>query len=322
MNIISFAGHMLDQPNRNPPRFPTYLEPAVKQALHQTIDNINPQQGFASAACGADILFHEVMQEKHIKTTIILPFPVEIFVKTSVNIHASIQWQDRFNNVLKNAKEIIVLADTVHEKTGADYELASLVLDGLAKLAAKKVQGVVTPLVVWDGYSGDGTGGTAWLVKQWQIKQLAPAIINTRALMQMPLLAPSKIINNAFMEPPYWQLRHLLVVEVAENNLVFVPEFFYLFEDLNVTWQAFGQGFLFSSVDIKDIVALFTGIKEKNVKYKIFFHSAVVLFYQQQVFGKALETLWQDLHKISFGSIEQSITFKAIASFYDLSITL
>lgn len=56
MNITSFAGHMIDQPNRNPSRFPSDLKPQARNALINATNTI--QQGFA---CGADILFQKII---------------------------------------------------------------------------------------------------------------------------------------------------------------------------------------------------------------------------------------------------------------------
>ena len=59
------AGHspMIDQPARPSPRFPPHLEPQVGAALRERIASLGPSIGFAQAACGADILFLEAMQE-------------------------------------------------------------------------------------------------------------------------------------------------------------------------------------------------------------------------------------------------------------------
>ncbi len=55
--VLVFAGHMVDRPDRRTPRFPSELEPAVAKEIQRRIEIFKPGFGFASAACGSDILF-------------------------------------------------------------------------------------------------------------------------------------------------------------------------------------------------------------------------------------------------------------------------
>jgi hypothetical protein len=72
--VIVFTGHMVDAINRTPPRFPPSLESAVASALQERIETLRPGLGFASAACGSDILFLEAMLNVGAEFTVVLPY--------------------------------------------------------------------------------------------------------------------------------------------------------------------------------------------------------------------------------------------------------
>src|SRR5262249_9731339 len=62
-SVAVFSGHMIDAPGRASPRFPPEIEARVKDAIRQRLKELNAGFGYASAANGADILFHEVLIE-------------------------------------------------------------------------------------------------------------------------------------------------------------------------------------------------------------------------------------------------------------------
>src|SRR6202011_6183393 len=55
--VVVFVGHMIDRPDRKSPRFPRSLEPLVASAIRERLRQIDGRIGYASAACGSDILF-------------------------------------------------------------------------------------------------------------------------------------------------------------------------------------------------------------------------------------------------------------------------
>ena len=59
---LLFSGHMVDLPGRKEPRFPASLEKAVEKRIAEAVNpyaRLTDVAGFASAARGADIIFHE-----------------------------------------------------------------------------------------------------------------------------------------------------------------------------------------------------------------------------------------------------------------------
>jgi len=168
-SVVLFAGHMIDQPGRAVPRFPPQIETAVGEAIRDQLEKLNAGFGFASVACGADILFLESMLERDGEARVVLPYDKSQFIKDSVEIVPGSNWGARCEAVLKRAASISVSCD--HRLTGAsvvEFQYANLLLQGLAAVLAKQLDTSLKPLAVWDGKRGDGLGGTSWNVQRWQ----------------------------------------------------------------------------------------------------------------------------------------------------------
>lgn len=61
--VVVFAGHMIDLPGRLQPRFPPRIEAGVARAVRERLEALDGRVGFASAACGGDILFLEAVED-------------------------------------------------------------------------------------------------------------------------------------------------------------------------------------------------------------------------------------------------------------------
>src|SRR5256714_6293280 len=107
--LVVFSGHMIDAPDRRNPRFPPAKEGEIKELLEKQLAAMNAGIGFASAASGSDILFLEAMLARVGTIHLVLPWPAEEFVKTSV-ASAGDAWTDRFHRVTERAAPIRVLA--------------------------------------------------------------------------------------------------------------------------------------------------------------------------------------------------------------------
>ena len=189
--VVVFAGHMIDQPGRQTPRFPDYLAPVVYEKIADTLERLDAGIGFASAACGSDILFLEAMLKRAGEINIILPHFKEDFIKTSVSLIPGSDWGHRFEAVLEQASQVIIASENRASGNAMVYEYANLLLDGLAILRAKMLDTELIPLVVWDGGAGDGPGGTSSLVQHWRSHGLEPEIIDlNRLLADTPPLGP------------------------------------------------------------------------------------------------------------------------------------
>ena len=165
--LVVFSGHMIDAPDRRTPRFPQTKEPEIKELLEKQLSAMNAGIGFASAASGSDILFLEAMLGRGGTIHLVLPWPAEEFVKTSVEIAGDGAWVERFQNVLGRAASIRILGELYMPGSATGFEYCNLAMNGLARVFARSLDLEITPLAVWDGYAG-APGGTGSFVRYWR----------------------------------------------------------------------------------------------------------------------------------------------------------
>jgi class 3 adenylate cyclase/tetratricopeptide (TPR) repeat protein len=192
--VVMFVGHMVDQPDRQVPRFPPQLEGAVKEAIRSRLRRLDPQFGYASAACGSDILFHEAMLERNGESHVVLPYEKEFFAKDSVELVDSGDWTSRFERIMGSAVEIQEASKRSQMCGNVSFEFANLLLHGLASIHAQQLDTKLIPLGVWDGKPGDEPGGTAGTIERWRGASLEVEIIDlAKILAEGPLeLSPSR----------------------------------------------------------------------------------------------------------------------------------
>ena len=181
-NVVVFAGHMIDRPERVKGRFPPELEPAVMKELRHRIYKLDPGFGFASAACGSDILFLEAMLDRGAEISIVLPYDRAEFVRDSVAFVSNSNWRSRFNRVLERANRVITASPQKLEIGGIAYEFCNDLLFGLATIRARQLETTLTPLAVWDGMTGDGPGGAASAIQSWRRAGSEPRIVDLRKI--------------------------------------------------------------------------------------------------------------------------------------------
>ena len=180
--VVVFSGHMIDEMHRVAPRFPASLEPAVARALRHKIDRLGPCFGFASAACGSDILFLEAMLDAGAEIHVVLPYNKEEFIRDSVAFLPNSNWRYRFERLLQRAAQCVT-ASTQKLKVGdVSYDFCNELLLGLARTYSLRLETALIPLAVWDGFSGDGPGGTASAVRKWRATGYKPEIVNLAAI--------------------------------------------------------------------------------------------------------------------------------------------
>ena len=166
---ILFTGHMIDEPGRNPQRFPSAITNKVRDGIKAKVQQEQARTdglivAVASAANGGDLLFHDVCDELGIEHRIYLPLPPDRFRNESVS-PAGREWEDRFDKLLKQSKSYNCMATSpdlpiwLSAKQGyTSWQRANLWLvhEGLA-LGAKNF----TLLALWDGIKTEGLGGTS-----------------------------------------------------------------------------------------------------------------------------------------------------------------
>jgi class 3 adenylate cyclase len=168
--VVVFVGHMVDLAHaleRGTPRFPATNKNDVKREIVRRLQAYGAKFGFASGACGSDILFHEAMLfDQEGESTVVLPCPPEMFIERSVRPGGE-SWVEDFN-ALQEKAQVISLADQLFDYHGLSYTYNNMVLTGLAATKARQLGAELRFLAVWDGREGRGPGGTADHVKRWR----------------------------------------------------------------------------------------------------------------------------------------------------------
>jgi len=182
--VAVFAGHLIDRPDRPQPRFPPALESGVHDAIRDRLCNADVGFGYASAGCGADILFLETLAELGAETRIVLPYDREQFRADSVDIVPGSDWGVRYDRVLANATEVVTASEQRMAGGGMSYEYGFLMLDGTAGVRADELDTELMCLAVWDGKPGDGPGGTAGSVERWRAAGRRLDIIHLGEMLQ------------------------------------------------------------------------------------------------------------------------------------------
>ncbi|MEM1161291.1 MAG: tetratricopeptide repeat-containing protein [Pseudomonadota bacterium] len=177
---VVFTGHMVDAPGRAVPRFPNTAE-AIAAARAMIIEAVDlaqakagdaPLVGYAGAACGGDLLFHEVCAEKGIPTWFLLAMDRAEFMSNSVN-HGGTDWVDRFNALHREAdlnrrvlqlQEDEGLPDWLCEAEG--YSVWPR--NNLWTLAFSQAHlpGTARVIALWNKGPADGFGGTEDMIDQ------------------------------------------------------------------------------------------------------------------------------------------------------------
>jgi len=197
--LVIFSGHMIDAPDRRVPRFPPEKEDAIRQLLETKLESMNAGIGFASAACGSDILFLEAMLARGGAIHVVLPWPAEEFVKTSVDLNGKGTWNKRFEAVLERAASIRVLGQLYMPGSVTGFEYCNLAVNGLARVFARSLDLEITPLAVWDGQVG-APGGTGSFVRYWRNHRVPVKIVPIVA-QTPPALATPEVAETDDADP-------------------------------------------------------------------------------------------------------------------------
>lgn len=170
VSFVLFAGHMIDTSDRKAPRFPEEkseeARKLIREQLEELIDLEYQLIGYASAAPGADILFHETCQELKIPSTICLPIPADDFGRLVFENLDS--WRSRFLNLSKQLPILELshqegLPRWLHGSSENPWERGNR---WVLQMALTSDAQSVTQIAFWDGKElGDARGGTAHVVQ-------------------------------------------------------------------------------------------------------------------------------------------------------------
>ena len=193
--VIVFTGHRVDAPGRKSPRFQPEAEDLAREMIRRAVtEEISGQGkvvGYAGAASGGDILFHEVCGELGVETQIFLAAARDEYVTRSVS-DAGPEWIERFDallatkrtryldNDLKPPDWLNASEDYVWQRNNL-WILQSAASFGTAKVAL---------IALWNGEGGDGQGGTADMVRAVEARGGRSVILDARKLLERTAEAP------------------------------------------------------------------------------------------------------------------------------------
>lgn len=177
LDAVIFTGHMIDLPDRPEPRFPPALEEAAAGEIGKHLRKIARQMpaeriGYASAARGGDILFHEQARKLGFRTVIVLPFAPAVFEETSIAGVDESDWVMRFRALWGQTPQ----QDRIDMNLPRSREAYALCNTRMTELAQAK--GTYHLIALWNGKGGDGPGGTVDLVRKAEAHGDKPHIIN------------------------------------------------------------------------------------------------------------------------------------------------
>jgi hypothetical protein len=189
--VLLFTGHMIDAPGRKEPRFPPDKVEIAKQKIAEVV--AAEQQiaagiayGIAELSSGGDILFHQVCEAMKIPTRIFLAVPRELYIRESV-APAGAEWVDEFNRLMKPPRLVRVLCESedlprwLQDKPNYNMWQRNNLWNLHNALAAAGGENV-TLIALWNGASGDGSGGTADMVQKAQERGAKTIILDTKKI--------------------------------------------------------------------------------------------------------------------------------------------
>ena len=170
--VIVFSGHRLDRSDRPAPRFPAAKVAAATEAIRRCVLaekalSSGAIKGFAGAANGSDIIFHEVCAAEAISTTALLALPVDDYAAASVN-DAGPEWSERYHKLVQRCAPRILANSADLPPWAAErpnYGVWNRNNLWVLHTALAEDDADITLIVLWDGKGGDGPGGTADMAK-------------------------------------------------------------------------------------------------------------------------------------------------------------
>jgi hypothetical protein len=143
----------------------------------------------------------------------VLPYPKAEFITDSVRTYPEDTWVNRFEQVIAQAREVVIASDCKPQNDELTYEHSNRMLHGLAQIRANQLQTELVPLAVWNCQHEDGLGETASTVGRWQQWSPHVEIIDLERLLQSPQSSYSLAKSpkpTAFQHPAhFWKITSL-----------------------------------------------------------------------------------------------------------------
>ena len=181
-SVVLFSGHMIDDPSRGTPRFPSEKESVAAAAIANTLTGIGavPRDlAICGGACGGDLLFAEACLARDMRLEIYIPFDEPTFLANSVDF-AGGNWRERYLAV--KAKATLHVAPNelgpLDEDENAYERNNQWMLDSAARFGGDRMAFIC----LWNGQGGDGPGGAQHLMEEARRKTSRIYWLDTRKL--------------------------------------------------------------------------------------------------------------------------------------------
>ena len=180
--VLLFSGHMIDDPDRQRPRFPSDKEPVAAAAIANTVADIGAGPGdlaVCSGACGGDLLFAEACLARDMRLELYIPSDEPSFLANSVDF-AGANWHRRYLAVKSKATLHVMPDELGPSPVGENpYERNNLwMLESAARFGGEKI----VFICLWNGQGGDGPGGAQHLMEEAGRKTSRIYWLDTRKL--------------------------------------------------------------------------------------------------------------------------------------------
>jgi len=156
-SLVIFVGHMI-APNGGGALKVEDI-PYVREAIGKKLEEMKVYSSYSSAASGSDILFLEEMRKRGGASYVFLPWPDDLFKKTSVHP----DWHDQFGEILDQAEEVRSMSQHSFPETALSFEYTNRVMLGTAIRTAAILGLELSALAVWNGREGSPGGTDSFL---------------------------------------------------------------------------------------------------------------------------------------------------------------
>ena len=155
--VLLVSGHMIDKPDRESPRFPPSEVPRVTRQVEAALREwgVGPETTvICGAARGADLIAAERAHALGARIKLVLARPADDHVEKSVDLPGT-DWAQRFRHML-TISDVQELSGTAEDVYGAANDR----MIELGRETARRESAELLVLLIWNGRTGDGEGGT------------------------------------------------------------------------------------------------------------------------------------------------------------------
>lgn len=304
-SIAHYTGHMIYGVGSS-----IGIDPDDEVLLRHKAEALIKQQpisiAYGALACGADIIFAEVLIECESELHVVLPFEIEVFVKISV-LPGGENWKQRFYRLLSKASSVKIVSQVVHSDLGLLFQLNTDYAIGLTLLHARQLHTRAIQLSMFNGIDTDLKAGTAADVKRWQKLGYQSFTITTPKPRQKvkPVSYPESLLCSELQENKVFIVAK--IVQYSKIPEAELPEFIDLcaarlnkhiqpYIDHPDALEMWGDSFLFTLDNIEKAANLSTQVthslsldEEQDgnaIGLQIFIHSGLVFHNEKSMLGK------------------------------------